>query len=154
MYNVGPYTFARYKVCWREVSNDIRAAVAEPPKRGEKVVIPDHTLIAVDCEGREEAHFVCALLNSSPANFIVRGYVALHPSPHIMNYICIPKFNLKDTLHMRLAESSAACHTAVGSASDEKIAALESANDELAAQLWSLSAAELKDIKISLADLS
>jgi hypothetical protein len=153
MYNVGPYTFAKYKVCWREVSNDIRAGVAEPPRRKGKVVVPDHTLIAVDCESHEEAHFVCALLNSSPANFIVRGYVALHPSPHIMNYIGIPKFNPKDKLHVLLAESSAVCHAAVGSSSDEKMAALETANDELAAQLWNLSAAELKDIKFSLADL-
>jgi hypothetical protein len=135
------------------VSNDIRAGVAEPPRRKGKVVVPDHTLIAVDCESHEEAHFVCALLNSSPANFIVRGYVALHPSPHIMNYIGIPKFNPKDKVHLRLAESSAACHAAVGSSSDEEMAALETANDELAAQLWNLSAAELKDIKFSLADL-
>ena len=153
MYNVGPYTFAPFKVVWREVANDIHAGVAEPPKDGEKVVVPDHTLIAVACENREEAHFVCALLNSSPANFIVRGYVSLHPSPHIMKYICVPKFNSKDKVHVRLAESSSACHAAFGSASDEETTALETANDELAAQLWNLSAAELKDIKFSLADL-
>jgi hypothetical protein len=110
-------------------------------------------LIAVDCESHEEAHFVCALLNSSPANFIVRGYVALHPSPHIMNYIGIPKFSPKDKLHVLLAESSAACHAAAPSAGDSDLSALETANDELAAQLWNLSAAELKDIKFSLADL-
>jgi hypothetical protein len=153
MYNVGPYTFAKYKVCWREVSNDIQAGVAEPPRRREKVIVPDHTLIAVDCASHEEAHYVCALLNSSPANFIVRGYVALHPSPHIMNYIRIPKFDPKDKLHVRLAESSAACHAGAPSAGDSDLSALESANDNLAAQLWNLSPAELKDIQSSLTDL-
>ena len=115
--------------------------------------MPDHTLIAVDCESHEEAHFVCALLNSSPANFIVRGYIALHPSPHILNYIRIPKFNPEDKVHVNLAESSAACHAAAPSATDADLAGLETANDELAARLWNLSAVELKDIKRSLSDL-
>ena len=82
------------------------------------------------------------------------GYVALHPSPHIMNHIGIPKFNAKDKLHVRLAKSSAACHAAAPSAGYSDLSALETANGELAAQLWNLSAAELKDIKNSLADLS
>lgn len=115
--------------------------------------MPDHTLIAIDCESHEEAHFVCALLNSSPANFIVRGYIALHPSPHILNYIHIPKFNPKDNVHVGLAKSSAACHAAVPSATDADLAALETANDELAARLWNLSAVELKGIRESLIDL-
>ena len=153
IYNTGHYTFAPYKVCWREVSNDLQTAVAEPPKAGEKVIIPDHTLVSVACESHEEAHFVCALMNSSPANFIVRGYVALHPSPHIMKYISIPKFNPKDKIHVSLAESSAACHAAAPSATDADLAALESVNDELAARLWNLSTVELKQIRESLSDL-
>ena len=151
VYAIGPYTFSPFKVVWREVSNSLDAAVCGT--HDSRIAVPDHTLVYISCQSEEEAHFVCALMNSSPANFIVRGYVALHPSPHIMKYICVPKFNPNDKVHMRLSESSAACHAAVGSSSDEKMAALETANDELAAQLWNLSAAELKDIKFSLADL-
>ena len=151
VYAVGPYTFSPFKVVWREVSNNLDAAVCGT--HDSRIIVPDHTLVYISCESEEEAHFVSALMNSSPANFIVRGYVALHPSPHIMKYIRIPKFDPKDKLHVRLAGSSAACHAAIGSASDEEMAVLETANDELAAQLWNLSAPELKDIKNSLADL-
>ena len=152
MYNVGTYTFAHFKVLWREVANDIRAGVAEPPKKSDKVIVPDHTLISVGCASHEEAHFVCALLNSSPANFIVRSYVALHPSPHILNHIRIPQFDPRKKLHVRLAESSEACHSATAAGSD--LESLEITNDALAAELWELSNAELKDIEDSLADLS
>ena len=51
------------------------------------------------------------------------------------------------------SEVCAACHAAVPSAGDSDLSAIETANDELAAKLWNLSAAELKDIKSSLADL-
>lgn len=153
MYNVGPYTFAPFKVVWREQSSVLTAAVVEAPKVG-KIVVPDHKLMLCACENAEEAHHVCALLNSSPAQFIVKSYaIETSISTHVLNYVRIPKFNPKDKLHVRLAESSAACHAAAASASDSDLSALEAANDELVAQLWNLSAAELKDIQSSLADL-
>ena len=151
VYAIGPYTFSPFKVVWREVSNNLDAAVCGT--HDSRIVVPDHTLVYIASQSEEEAHFLCALLNSSPANFIVRGYVALHPSPHIMKYIRIPKFDPNDNLHLRLAESSTACHAAAPSATDADLAALETANDELAARLWNLSAIELKEIKRSLSDL-
>ena len=153
IYNVGPYTFTPFKVVWREQASMLTAAVVESPKIG-NIVVPDHKLMLCPCDSAEEAHYVCALLNSSLAQFIVKSYaLETSVSTHVLNYVRIPKFNPKDKVHVRLAESSAASHGNVGSASDEKMAALETANDELAAQLWNLSAAELKDIKFSLADL-
>jgi SAM-dependent methyltransferase len=151
VYAIGPYTFSPFKVVWREVSNSLDAAVCGT--HDSRIAVPDHTLVYIASQSEEEAHYLCALLNSSPANFIVRGYVALHPSPHIMKYIRIPKFNPKDKVHENLAESSAACHAAAPSATDAELTALETANDELAARLWNLSAVELKDIRESLRDM-
>jgi hypothetical protein len=152
IYNVGPYTFAPFKVCWREVANDLNAAVCS--SLDEKVVVPDHTLIAIGCESEPEAHFICALINSPPSNFIVRGYVALHPSPHILKYIKIGRFNAKDKTHRALAANSKACHDASVAGDAEKIAELEIENGELAAAYWVLEKAEVADIKASLDDLA
>ena len=152
VYNVGRYTFSPYKVCWREVAADIRAAVCSPT--ADKVVTFDHTLVGVSCHSDQEAHFVCALLNSTPANFVVRGYVTLHPSPSILKYIRIPQFDAKEKLHVQLAESSKACHAATATGNDSALESLKAANNSLAAKLWELSDAELKDIEDSLADLS
>jgi hypothetical protein len=151
IYNVGPYTFSPYKVCWREVASDIHAAVCVPTS--EKVVTFDHTLVGVSCQSPEEANFICALLNSAPASFVVRGYVTLHPSPSILKYIKIPRFDPKEKLHIQLAESSGACRAATAVGNDSALESLETANNALAAKLWGLSDAELKEIESSLADL-
>jgi hypothetical protein len=154
MYNIGPYTMAPFKVMWREVAVDIQAAVSETPEKGEKVHVPDHTLVAIACDDAGEAHFICSLLNSSPANFIVRGYVALHPSPHIMKYIAIPRFNRKDTTHMALSQASRKAHKLVSSNDGSTdLAEVETEIDRLAAKLWGMSDAELKEVQASLKDL-
>ena len=151
IYNVGPYTFAKHKVCWREVSNDINAAVCDPV--GAKVTVPDHTLISVACDSADEAHYFCALINSAPANFIVRGYVALHPSPHILKYIKIGKFDPKDKAHQALAVNSKTLHEATAASDTAALPPLEIANLELAAAYWGLDKSEVTDIKASLEEL-
>ena len=153
IYNVGPYTFTPFKVVWREQSSVLTAAVVEAPKVG-NVVIPDHKLMLCPCDTAAEAHYVCALLNSSPAQFIVKSYaIETSISTHVLDHVRIPKFDPNEKLHVGLAESSATCHTAAPSATDAELTALETANDELAARLWNLSAVELKDIRESLRDL-
>ncbi len=151
VYNVGPYTFAAHKVCWREVADEVHAAVCDP--MGSKPTVPDHTLIAVDCASAEEAHYFCALVNSVPADFIVRGYVALHPSPHILKYIKIGKFDPNDKTHRTLAVNSEALHAATAAGNAAKVDVLQAQNLELAAHYWNLGKSEIMDIKASLKEL-
>jgi hypothetical protein len=151
IYNVGPYTFRQHKVCWREVANEVNAAVCS--HNSDKVVVPDHTLIAVACESMDEAHYFCALINSAPANFIVRGYVALHPSPHILKYIKIARFDPKDDTHRALAANSRALHKSTAAGHAAEVEALEKSNLELAARYWGLEKAEVAEIKASLEEL-
>jgi SAM-dependent methyltransferase len=153
LFNIGDYTFEPYKVVWREVANDIRAAVAEPPSKGAKLDVPDHTLVAVSVASHEEAHYICALLNSSCANFVVVGYVALHPSPHIMTKIKIPKYDSKNSVHRQLADLSQQAHAATAAGDTARVQETEVGIDQLAKQLWGLSDAELREIQESLAEL-
>jgi hypothetical protein len=118
------------------------------------VTVPDHTLITVACGSAEEAHYFCALINSVPANFIVRGYVALHPSPHILKYIHIRNFDSKSKLHRALAANSLALHEATAANNTSKIETLEASNLELAAAYWGLEKSEVADIKASLEELA
>lgn len=96
MRNVAAYTYAPYKVVWPEVGNHVRAAVASTHKDdflGRRPLIPDHTIVFVPTEDQDEAAFIAALLNSSPAQLIIRGYITLHPSPHVMERVAIPHFS-------------------------------------------------------------
>ena len=152
VYNVGTYTFSPFKVCWREVASDIRAAVCAPTDT--KVVTFDHTLVGVSCDSENEAHFICALLNSAPANFVVRSYVTLHPSPAILKYIKISRFDPKSKIHCALAKNSHALHEATFAGNTEKADEFEGENLELAATYWGLEKAEAADIKASLEELA
>jgi SAM-dependent methyltransferase len=152
VYNVGPYTFSPFKVCWMRISDALHSAVVE----GERIV-PDNSVVFVSLESREEAHYVCAFLNSSIAEFLIRSFSipgnGTWASPHILTKIRIPKFDAKNKLHVQLAENSVACHAAAPSASETDLARLETAVNETAAAIWEISATELRDIESSLADL-
>ncbi|MGD1104234.1 MAG: N-6 DNA methylase [Terriglobia bacterium] len=153
IYNVGPYTMKKWKVMWPEVGNTVRAGVCGPRRvDSEKPALPDHTIIAVSCEWGEEAHYVCAMLNSSPAQSAASGYIVLHPSPHIMEHIGIESFDPKNPTHRRLADLSKACHAATIKGDMEQIESLEAEIDKAAAKLWDITDNELKAIQEALAE--
>jgi hypothetical protein len=155
MYNVGPYTMAKWKVMWPEVGNTVRAGVCGPRKvDSEKPALPDHTIIAVPCGSGEEAHYVCALINSSPARSAASGYIVLHPSPHIMEHIGIRTFDPNNRTHTRLSDLSKGCHAAAAKGDAKQLAALEAEMDKAAANLWGITADELKAIQEALAETS
>ncbi len=76
MYNVGPYTMAPVKVVWRRMDRRINAAVVEEhddPLLGRRPMIPQETCVLVACDSADEAHYVCAVLNSAVVNELVRA---------------------------------------------------------------------------------
>jgi hypothetical protein len=93
LYNVGEYTYSSWKVFWRQVSNTLDTVVVGKQQidgHGPfKPIIPDHSLCSISFSDKAEANYVCAVLNSVIARFIVANYCALHPSPHIMEYLPI-----------------------------------------------------------------
>ena len=159
IFNIGDYTFAPWKVVWPEVANSLEVAVAGPAHK--KSTVPDHTLIMIECESADEAHFLCATLNSSPSRHVVQAYIVLHPDPHVMGRLRIPKFDPKDKVHKRLAELSMQAHelarTPAGtepSAVSRKLEAVEAQVDLESAKLWNLSASDLAEIQRSLKELT
>jgi SAM-dependent methyltransferase len=149
---IGTYTFAPWKVVWREVAHTLDAAVAPP--FDDKPTVPDHTLILIDCASNEEAHYLCAALNSSPVRLGVQAYIVLHPDPHILEHIRIPRFDLKNPVHFRLAELSMLAHEAAKVGDEMRLREIEAEIDRWAAKLWGLSDDELREIQQSLRELA
>ncbi len=147
MFAVGDYTFAPWKVVWREVAHTLDAAVAAP--QGRKPGVPDHTLILVECGSRQEAHYLCGALNSTPARLAVQAYIVLHPDPHILERVRIPRFDPQNAVHRRLAELSEQAHQAARRGDEATLRGIEAEIDQQAAQLWGLSQAELREIQVS-----
>ncbi len=150
IYNIGPYTFAPYKVVWKEQSSKFECAVVSSVDG--KVIVPDHKLMLVPFQDENEAHYVCALLSSSVCRFIVQSYtISTQQSTHILQNIKVPKYDTKNELHQDLSRLSMQCHKKV--AAGISVSDLEEQIDELATELWGLSKEELKDIKDSLEEM-
>jgi hypothetical protein len=74
MFGVGDYTFAPYKVVWPNIASKISSAVVS--LRDKKPIIPQHIITLIACESLEEAHYICALMNSCPVDFALQAYLS------------------------------------------------------------------------------
>jgi hypothetical protein len=117
MYNVGPYTLAAAKVIWRRMDRMIRAAVVEThddPLLGPRPIVPQETCVLIACACGDEAHYLCAVLNSA----IVHELVAAHSvaggkgfgTPSILDYVPLKKFDPSNAQHLELVALSRRMH--------------------------------------------
>jgi hypothetical protein len=84
----------------------------------------------------------------------VKSYVVeTATAAHVVNYVRVPKFDRKDKVHRELSGLSQNAHHAASIGDEGGIRELEQRIDELAAEMWGLTKAELKEIHESLAEL-
>jgi hypothetical protein len=152
MYNVGPYTLADWKVLYKRLSDAMQAVVIP------KGQIPHEKLILIPAGSRSEAHYIAALLNSSPANLLLRGAAVRvqtnEYAPSDISHLAISTFDTKQVLHVKLSALSEKAHAAATKDDSAGIAELELEIDEAAAKLWGLTDDELKAIQAELAEVS
>lgn len=111
-YNVGGYTFAAFKVVWKEICAEIEAVVIEDHERQ---IVPDHKLVLVAFEKAEPAFFLSGLLNSIPLGLFVRSYaVQTSISGHVFEYVALPQYDSANPTHKKIAQLAKACHKATG----------------------------------------
>lgn len=136
MYGATPHTVAPYKVVWREQRSPFASAVLENQSDeylGNKPLVPSHKLMMVPLQNEDEAHYLCALLNSSVAKLIVDGYaVDIQVGTHVVDNIDIPRYDPEIETHRELANLSKDAHADVSSESylDEI--------DRLAGEIWDI----------------
>ena len=127
MYNVGPYTLAAAKVIWRRMDRKIRAAVVEScddPLLGPRPIIPQETCVLIACASGDEAHYLCALLNSSLVHDLVGSHSVAggkgFGTPSVLDYLPLRKFDPSQRLHGELAALSRRLHASVGEQSSDR----------------------------------
>jgi hypothetical protein len=159
IFGIGNYTFAPYKVVWLRIGTKITAAVVSRKKGGaftRELIIPNDSTVFVPFDREEEAHYFCALLSSTPAQYVTRTTSVLSTgsfaSPHILEKVAIPQFEPANSLHRKLADL--AREAAVVARRQGETGSLEDRIDAGAADLWHLTPGELAQMKADLLQLS
>ena len=119
-----------------------------------KPIMPDHKLMIVETASEEEAHYLCALLNSTPVQFAVASYaIEIQMGPHILEHVAIPRFTRKENTHRELARLGRAAHKATEQGVIDEVKVSEDAINKVAGELWRLADSELAELETSLAEL-
>ena len=161
LFNVGTYTFSRFKVCWPMGASSMRAAVVgeysfnvQGVSTARKPVVPatgTTSYVAFDAE--DEAHFLCALLNSTPADAYIRSFSSAgrgFGAPSIVSKMRLPRFDRESKLHTDISAVSRRCHATAAEGDAASLSSLELENDRLAASLWGIEETELRTLQSDL----
>ncbi|WP_286316699.1 hypothetical protein [Romboutsia ilealis] len=112
--NVGEYTFSKYHVVWREQNKNMISCVISTVSDeflGEKTVVTDSKLLSCALDSEEEAHYLCAILNSLTISRLIEAYtINTQMGTDILKNIKIPNFDKEDFLHNELAQLSIEAH--------------------------------------------
>jgi hypothetical protein len=108
LWSTGAYTFAPYKVVWREMSGGRFAAAyvgtQHHPVLGERVVVPDHKVYFVPLDTEAEAAYLTGLLNAPLVATAVAAYAAaLSLGASVVEYLRIPPYDPANPDHNRLS---------------------------------------------------
>ncbi len=143
MYDVGPYTVAPTKVVWRRMDRRVSAAVVEPVadrRLGPRPVIPQETCVLIAADSPAEAHYLCAVLNSSVVGFLVESHSVRggkgFGTPSMLDFLRLARFDPQDRTHAALGSLSQAAHCLA--ARGEDCSGTQERIDDLAARLYGL----------------
>ena len=141
MYNINKESFARYRVVWKRMANRMAATVLSSWKTpfGSKTVVATDTTSLFTARTADEAHYLCAILNSRTVDDFVRSFSSGgrgFGAPSVVKDLAIPSFDEHDRLHKRLAQFSREAHDAVDLA--REIADIEARINDAVEELWNL----------------
>ena len=161
MYDVAEYTFAPYKVMWRRMigrTDGVVTSQIADAYLGEIVPVCHEVTTFVTFSDRVEANYFCAVLNSAFPSLISLSYSTSKSfgSPHVLEHVAIPAFDVANPLHRALASLSERAHrlAAVVKEGETELRQVEGEIDRAAAELWGITEEELEEIRRALAELA
>ena len=116
IFGIGEYTFKPYKIVWCCMSYKPDFSVVSKVQdklMGTKELIPDNTIGNISFDSKEEAHFVCSVLNSEKAEllFSMRSSKSKWGiSIDMVKKIPVPQYDKNNKTHKKLAELSQEAH--------------------------------------------
>lgn len=106
MFGVSEETMVNHKVVWSSMGSQINACVVSPVQDeyvGKKPVVPEHVLNFIVCGSRDEAFFICGILNSVLVNYVLQSYSVTggknFAPTRILEFLNIPRYSRRKALH-------------------------------------------------------
>jgi hypothetical protein len=160
MYAIGDYTYAPFKVVWSRMGDKLTACVVSSVDDhflGRKIILPENVLAFIPTSNEDEAYYLCAILNSSIADLVLRsiaGGTKSFGTPKIIeSALNIPKYSRENGIHQQLAMLSKEAHRLAKEDKKDELKKIEEEVDRLVAQLYGITNEELEEIKRNLAIL-
>lgn len=104
---VGAYTFSNYKVAWKYIAKEFTTCVISKAKDeflNDKIIVPNEKVVFIPFENKEEAYFVCGFLSSTLIRELINSFISkIQISPSTIENINIPKFDIKNKLHLDIS---------------------------------------------------
>jgi hypothetical protein len=113
----------------------------DDPYLGKKMPMLEHSAMYLETSSWDEAHFVCALLNSMPAQVTINCFVGMGAYGNVSRLVKIPRFDPNDSSHLRLSDLSKTAHEQIQLGKDVQTVEVEI--DRLASETWNLDEYEL-----------
>jgi RNA polymerase subunit RPABC4/transcription elongation factor Spt4 len=133
---------SKYKVIWKSMGfypNFVVVSSVNDKYLGKKVVVAEHVQYFIPTNNKNEAHYICALLNSAIVKktlFTLSSGGKSGLSSSIIKKIRIDKFNPKVKLHTALASYSMRAHSYALKNNAKKLRMTETAINKYAEQLY------------------
>ncbi|HYX31364.1 MAG TPA: hypothetical protein VE863_22705 [Pyrinomonadaceae bacterium] len=159
MRNVANYTRSKWKVVFKDLSEVLQCAVVGSSHVSSdlKPVFPDLTLRLIAATSGDEAHYIAALLNSSPSLVVLHassvGVQTQRYHPGDIAKLRVPLFDPGSETHQELSTLSKRCHQLVADDMAQSLMPVEEELDATAAELWGITPQELKEIRQALLDI-
>jgi len=140
-YNISENTFARYRVTWKAMASKMSAVVLSSTRTdfGIKQIISTKVTSFIPTDNRDEAHYLCATLNSEIVNNFIKSFSAAgrgFGTPSVMHNLSIPKFKQNNKTHRKLADLSKKAHDYVKNGKD--IEEIQHEIDIYTRKLWNI----------------
>jgi SAM-dependent methyltransferase len=154
IYNVGSYSVTPFRIIFKELTDFFQCAV---PDNSQKPAIADTKLRFIECTSLNEAHFLCALLNSSPAVLYLYSTATWVQTADYqasdISRLRLPIFDPSNKLHVKLSDLSKRCHLATAQSDLKALEKHEIDLDDSTQHLWGISPNETKAVNNALSEL-
>ena len=148
---------------WKDITGkisgkqEIIASVISPHRDnflGAEIPIIDNTLLGIPVKNLDEAHYLCALLNSLSSRIFVLSYTHLHVRPYVIQKLNLREYAKNNHSHTKLSELSKKAHALAKRYYEQKdleareeLEKVEGEIDKVVAELYGITDEELEEVR-------